>query len=363
MTCAYTEQLDKKIAILSDCFAPFFNGSLAVFASPAEHYRLRAEFKIWHDHEQGVCHYAMFEPGSNRKAYTITDFPPAALSINQAMPKLLAAINAEPLLRRKLFQIEFLSSSQGELLASLIYHKALDELWQAKAQQLAEQLSIHIIGRARGTKRLIGQDYVTQTIAINGREFTYRHSENAFTQPNGPVCAHMLEWADNQAKNIAEENSCDLLELYCGNGNFTLPLSRHFRQVLANEIAKTSVADAQLNMAYNQINNITLARMSSEELTQALSGVRVFRRLEGITLSDYQFGCVFVDPPRAGLDAATLDFIQQFPYIIYISCNHRTLSENLLQLHRTHVVTAAALFDQFPFTEHIEAGVVLKQRS
>jgi tRNA (uracil-5-)-methyltransferase len=362
MTCAYTEQLDKKIHILKDCFAPYFNGAMAVFASPAEHYRLRAEFKIWHDHEQGLCHYAMFEPGSNRKTYTITDFRPAALSINQVMPRLLAAINAQPLLRRKLFQIEFLSSSQGELLASLIYHKPLDNQWQAEAQALAEQLSLHIIGRARGTKRLTGQDYVTQTIAINGREFTYRHSENAFTQPNGPVSALMLEWADNQAKIIAEEKNCDLLELYCGNGNFTLPLSAHFSRVLANEIAKTSIADAQLNMARNQIDNITLARMSSEELTQALSGVRTFRRLEGIALSDYQFGCVFVDPPRAGLDAATLNFISQFPYIIYISCNHRSLSDNLVQLDGTHTVTAAALFDQFPFTEHIEAGVVLKQR-
>jgi tRNA (uracil-5-)-methyltransferase len=362
MTTAYTEQLDKKITTLTDHLAPFYTGRLAVFASPPEHYRLRAEFKIWHDHEQGICQYAMFEPGSNRKAYTITNFPAASLSINQTMPKLLDAINAEPLLRRKLFQVEFLSSSQGEVLASLIYHKALNNDWQEKAQQLAEQLNLHIIGRARGSKRLIGQDYVTQTIAINGQQFIYRHSENSFTQPNGPVCAHMLEWADAQAKTIAAEKCCDLLELYCGNGNFTLPLARHFRRVLANEIAKTSIADAQINMARNQIENITLARMSSEELTQALSGVRVFRRLEGIALDEFNFGCVFVDPPRAGLDEATLNFISQFPYIIYISCNHRTLSENLIQLDRTHIVTKAALFDQFPFTEHIEAGVVLKQR-
>ncbi|RYZ86388.1 MAG: tRNA (uridine(54)-C5)-methyltransferase TrmA, partial [Moraxellaceae bacterium] len=123
-----------------------------------------------------------------------------------------------------------------------------------------------------------------------------------------------------------------------------------------------SVADAQINMVYNNIENITLARMSSEELTQALNGVRAFRRLEGVTLGDYSFDCVFVDPPRAGLDAATLNFISQFPYIIYISCNHHTLSDNLLQLSQSHTVTDAALFDQFPFTDHIEVGVVLKRR-
>jgi tRNA (uracil-5-)-methyltransferase len=363
MNIAYNDQLNAKITALSLSLTPFFSQSLEVYASPPEHYRMRAEFKIWHNAEHGQCHYAMFEPGSNHKTYAVEQFPAASLSINQAMPQLLAAINAEPLLRHKLFQMEFLSSTQGELLVSLIYHKALNDEWQEKAQQLAKHCNINLIGRARGTKRQIGQDYVTQKFTINGQEFIYRHSENSFTQPNGPVCAQMLTWADQQARSIAQAQGGDLLELYCGNGNFTLPLSRHFRSVLANEIAKISVADAQINMAQNSINNITLARMSSEELTQALSGVREFKRLEGVALADYRFGCVFVDPPRAGLDEATLTFISQFPYIIYISCNHHTLSENLIQLTQTHTITEAALFDQFPFTEHIEAGVVLKRHA
>ncbi|HEY6529359.1 MAG TPA: tRNA (uridine(54)-C5)-methyltransferase TrmA [Cellvibrionaceae bacterium] len=363
MNSAYNDQLNTKINTLSKSLAPFFKQPVEIYPSPPEHYRMRAEFKIWHDHEAGICHYAMFEPGSNRKAYTIEQFGAASLSINQMMPKLLEAINAEPILRRKLFQIEFLSSTQGELLVSLIYHTALNEAWQEKAELLAKHCTINLIGRARGLKRQIGKDYVTQRFSVNGREFTYRHSENSFTQPNAPVCEQMLAWADRHAGIIVGSQGDDLLELYCGNGNFTLPLSQHFRKVLANEIAKTSVADAQINMAYNNIENITLARMSSEELTQALNGVRAFRRLEGITLTDYSFGCVFVDPPRAGLDTATLEFISQFPFIIYISCNHHTLSENLQQLSQSHSVTEAALFDQFPFTDHIEVGVVLKRRA
>ncbi|RYZ91481.1 MAG: tRNA (uridine(54)-C5)-methyltransferase TrmA, partial [Moraxellaceae bacterium] len=160
MNSAYTDQLNTKINTLSTSLAPFLNHSFEIYPSPPEHYRMRAEFKIWHDHEAGVCHYAMFEPGSNRKAYTIDQFAPASLTINQAMPRLLAAINAEPLLRRKLFQIEFLSSTQGELLVSLIYHTALSDAWQEKAEQLAEHCAINLIGRARGLKRQIGQDYV-----------------------------------------------------------------------------------------------------------------------------------------------------------------------------------------------------------
>lgn len=368
MTDSYTQQLEAKTAHLSACLAPFYNQPLQVFASPPEHYRMRAEFKIWQDFANQTCQYAMYEAGSNRQAYTLAQFAPASLIINQTMPKLLAAINQQPQLRHKLFQIEFLSSTQGELLASLIYHKSLDDQWQMLAQQLAQDLNIHLVGRSRGAKRIIGQDFVTQIFTVNGRDYIYRHSENAFTQPNGPVCAHMLNWADQQAQVIAAEyknadNPCDLLELYCGSGNFTLPLARHFRKVLANEIAKISVADAHINIARNCIDNITIARMSSEELTQALNGSRQFRRLENVVLADYHFGCVFVDPPRAGLDDETLAFISQFANIIYISCNHQTLGENLLKLNTTHLITQAALFDQFPFTEHIEAGVVLKRRA
>ncbi len=363
MNSPYQQQLASKINQLTQQLEPFFQQSIEVFPSPEEHYRMRAEFKIWQDFDRGTCQYAMYEPGSNRTAYTLETFPAASAAINGAMPALMAAINGDEVLRRKLFQIEFLSSTQGEVLASLIYHRSLDDAWQVKAQALAQALNIHIIGRARGSKRVLSQDYVEQSFIINGREFTYRHSENSFTQPNGPVCAQMLNWADAKARQITHNQSSDLLELYCGNGNFTLPLAQHFNKVLANEIAKISTQDAKHNMARNQITNITLARMSSEELTQALSGAREFRRLEGINLRDYNFGCVFVDPPRAGLDAATLNFISQFPYIIYISCNHHTLGENLLQLHNTHRVLEAALFDQFPFTDHIEAGVVLQRRA
>ena len=61
----------------------------------------------------------------------------------------------------------------------------------------------------------------------------------------------------------------DLLELYCGNGNFTLPLATRVRKVLATEISKSSVNAALANLADNGVDNVTLVRLSAEELTQA----------------------------------------------------------------------------------------------
>jgi tRNA/tmRNA/rRNA uracil-C5-methylase (TrmA/RlmC/RlmD family) len=68
-----------------------------------------------------------------------------------------------------------------------------------------------------------------------------------------------------------------LLELYCGNGNFSLALARNFDRVLATEIAKPSVAAAQYNIAANHIDNVQIIRMAAEEFTHAPAPARSYR--------------------------------------------------------------------------------------
>ena len=134
------------------------------------------------------------------------------------------------------------------------------------------------------------------------------------------------------------------------------------RKVLATEISKSSVNAALANLADNGVDNVTLVRLSAEELTQALNEVRPFRRLQGIDLPSYNFGTVFVDPPRAGMDPDTCELTRRFERILYLSCNPETLAENIAQLHDTHKIVRCALFDQFPFTHHMESGVLLERR-
>ena len=230
--------------------------------------------------------------------------------------------------------------------------------WAQMTSALAAELNVSLIGRARGQRVVIGRDYAEETLSVAGRSFRYRQPEGAFTQPNGEVCQKMLNWAYE----VMGERNDDLLELYCGNGNFTLPLATRARRALATEISKSSVNAALHNLADNGISNTTLVRLSAEELTQALNGVRPFRRLAGVDLPSYEFGTVFVDPPRAGMDDDTCRLVQRFPRILYISCNPETLAQNLTLLSETHKVTRAALFDQFPYTHHMESGVLLERR-
>ncbi|MCO7537687.1 MULTISPECIES: tRNA (uridine(54)-C5)-methyltransferase TrmA [Pseudomonas] len=353
---SYTTQLDAKVARLRELLAPFGAPEPAVFDSPREHYRLRAEFRLWR--EDGQRHYAMFAPGEKHKAILIEDFPIASQRINALMPRLKAAWQASEELGNRLFQVEFLTTLAGDAMVTLCYHRPLDEAWETAARQLAEDLGASIIGRSKGKRLVIGRDYAVEKLEVAGRVFSYRQPEGAFTQPNGAVNQKMLSWAFE----AMGERKDDLLELYCGNGNFTLPLATRVRQVLATEISKTSVNAALSNLDENAVDNVRLVRLSAEELTQALNEVRPFRRLEGIDLKSYEFGTVFVDPPRAGMDPDTCELTRRFERILYISCNPETLAANIAQLQDTHRIERCALFDQFPYTHHMESGVLLVRR-
>lgn len=352
----YQAQLDQKVDKIKTAFDHFNLPEIEVFASPSSHYRLRAEFKIWH--EDGRAHYAMFEPGERKRPFIIDSFPVASHKINELMPLLLTAINEQPILRQRLFQMEFLTTLSGDALVSLIYHKKLDDDWEDAARALAQSLNLAMVGRSRKQKRVIGRDFVLEELQVGATTFRYQQVETGFTQPNGRVCEKMLTWAVEKSRGF----SGDLLELYCGNGNFTLPLSQNFDRVLATELAKSSLASARYNQTLNNVENLTLVRMSSEDFSQALDKVRPFNRLKDIDLDSYRFSTIFVDPPRAGLDDHTTAVTQRFDNIMYVSCNPETLRHNLASITQSHEITHFAVFDQFPYTPHLECGVILKQR-
>lgn len=352
----YPQLLAAKAARVQDLLAPFGGPDAEIVASPGSGFRMRAEFRVWHDGDD--LDYVMFRRGEPATPVPVTYFPIACERIQQLMPKLLASLRDDSELRRKLFQVEFLSTLAGDTLVTLVYHRRLEEAWRARATALATDLGIALVGRSRKQKEVIGRDFVTERLHIDGRDYHYRQYEQAFTQPNAEVNMRMIEWACRAAAPLGG----DLLELYCGNGNFTLPLARHFDQVIATELAKTSIRAAQWNLEANNVDNVQMIRLAAEEVTQAINGERVFRRLAGLPkpLAEYRLNTVFVDPPRAGLDPATTSMVQRFPTILYVSCNPETLAANLSVLSQTHRVEALSLFDQFPYTDHMECGVLLQ---
>jgi tRNA (uracil-5-)-methyltransferase len=355
---SYDEQLDFKLKREKDRFSNFTSMDFDLIKSSDKNFRNRAEFRIWWEKD---------ENGNEILSYAMNDFKKNILKIDscqivsphiqEIMPKLLDLLMEDLILSYKLFSVEFLTSSTNDMLVTLIYHKKLDEQWNELAKQIEEKLNIKVMGRSRKQKIILSSESINETLTINNQEFKFAYQEGGFTQPNTSVNIQMIEWVLNNIEN----SSKDLCELYCGGGNFTIPLSTKFNKVLATEISKTSIKSALKNCELNNISNIGFIRMSAEEFVQGLQEVRVFNRLKDINLKDYNFDTIFMDPPRAGLDDTTRALAKDFEQIIYISCNPETLHRDLIELTKTHEIVRFALFDQFAYTNHIESGVILKK--
>jgi tRNA (uracil-5-)-methyltransferase len=347
----YNSQLDNKIVLNKKRFEKYYSGEFYVASSPEQNYRFRSEFKLWHvDNE---IHYAMNHKDKNG-VVLIDECPQVNIYIFELMPKLLKVIKDKKI-EFKLFGLDFLSSSSGEIVVSFLYHRKLDDAWEVLAKEISQELGIYIIGRSRKQKVIVGQDYIIEHLNVNGEVYRSKHIENSFTQPNARVNEKMIEWTQ---KDLLDTQS-DLLELYCGAGNFTIPFAKKFNKILATEISKSSINAAKENMLLNSVTNIEFVRMSVEDFTQALDGVREFRRMKDIDLNSYDIKTIFVDPPRSGMGKESSEFASRYKNIIYISCNPETLLKDLDILSKTHKIVDMAIFDQFPYTHHVEMGVKL----
>jgi tRNA (uracil-5-)-methyltransferase len=352
----YEDQLTVKSKRLTDLLADWEHPELEVFRSETHFYRMRAEFRYWHEGDRSF--YAMFAPEDRRKPIEVTTFPVASELINDLMGKVNDAVHQDEELRHKLFQVEFLTTTSGDALITLIYHRQLGDEWQERAKFWQAQWGFPVIGRARKLRLVMDRDYVQESLTIAGQSFKFRQYENGFTQPNAGVCQHMVSWAVKHTQGTTDK---DLMEMYCGNGNFSIPMAQNFRKALGTEISRTSVNSAQENIELNQVPNLKIARMASEDLSNCWLKGQKSRRFDEFEIDSYDFDTVLVDPPRAGLDETTVELLKRFRRIVYVSCNPDTMIENIAALKGEYEISACALFDQFPYTHHMEAGVVLER--
>ncbi len=130
--------------------APFAAPVPEVFRSPVSHYRMRAEFRLWHDGDD--LYHIIFDQ-QTKSRIRVDTFPAASELINQLMPAMLDGVRHNPVLRHKLFQIDYLTTMSNRAIVSLLYHKKLDDEWRQHAEALrdalrAQNLNVQLIGRA-----------------------------------------------------------------------------------------------------------------------------------------------------------------------------------------------------------------------
>ncbi len=197
-------------------------------------------------------------------------------------------------------------------------------------------------------KVLYGRGYIEDRLC----GLTFRVSASSFFQVN-PV---MTEKLYNKALEYAGLTGSELvLDAYCGVGTIGLIASRRAGQVIGVELNKDAINDAITGAKNNKIKNI---RFYAADATRWMDSY--------IKGGGSAFDTIFMDPPRAG---STISFIRGATRlspkkIVYISCNPKTLARDVKEFkkHGYNIVKARA-FDCFPFTEHVEACVLLEKTS
>jgi 23S rRNA (uracil1939-C5)-methyltransferase len=250
-------------------------------------------------------------------------------------------INAKRLLKNT--DASELHICRGDVSLALIKvpHSTRHE-WKNISKDLLDAGFAGVRVEAEGKKPLhFGADKLI--LDLNG--IKYSVSAESFFQANWSLNRALVDVVLEGLEPLAGKA---VLDLYAGAGNFSLPVSRLARKVVAVEEGRSSVMDGKENVKLNGISNCESVR----------SGVDGFNVRE-------KFDAVILDPPRAGItDAGIGKILSMTPEkIAYVSCNPATFARDLNRFQKDYKVESLRMVDFFPQTYHIEAFALLTRRS
>jgi 23S rRNA (uracil1939-C5)-methyltransferase len=179
------------------------------------------------------------------------------------------------------------------------------------------------------------------------RPMELRFGRGGFSQVNYPQNLRLIQCVFEMAELTGTER---VLDLYCGNGNISVPIAPFAGQLLGIEGYAPSIDDARANAQANGVHNATFQVSDA-----ALAVGRLAARGE-------RFDLVILDPPRSGAEAAG-EIARLAPKsIIYVSCDPPTLSRDLAHLgEQGYRVVGSQPVDMFPQTYHLESVTLLKR--
>jgi len=146
------------------------------------------------------------------------------------------------------------------------------------------------------------------------------------------------------------DGSENVLDLFCGMGNFSLPVARRAGRVVGVEDYAPSIDRARMNATANNISNV--------EFYAADAAVIMARYQAADDLN-----LVVLDPPRTGNYQTSRELLKVRPeQILYVSCDPATLVRDLIPLvNGGYAVVSSQPFDLFPQTWHIESITLLQR--
>lgn len=191
------------------------------------------------------------------------------------------------------------------------------------------------------------ENYLSYSLPEYTIRFEFQPTD--FTQINASLnqlmVAQALEWMDLQAED-------SVLDLFCGLGNFSLPMSKFCANVMGIEGSKEMVARALRNAEKNQLSNLNFYAANLDDVEE------IKQKLQG------SFSKVLIDPPRSG----ALEIVKHIELItpqriVYVSCNPVTLARDtdILVNQKGYVLKKAGVLDMFPHTAHVESMALFEK--
>ena len=247
---------------------------------------------------------------------------------------------------RQLGHVELVQADNGPLMV-LRHTAALPAADKEKLERFSQShgLSLYLAPQSEILEHIRGE---APWYTSDGLRLVF--SPRDFIQVNDGVNQLMvrtaLEWLDIQPQDR-------VLDLFCGMGNFTLPLAKRAAQVVGVEGVPALVAKGQENAALNGLHNVTFFHENLEEDVTRQAWAK--------------HGCdkVLLDPARAGAAGVMLHIIKLAPRrVVYVSCNPATLARDSdVLLQAGYTIQRLAMLDMFPHTGHLESMVLFEHKN
>ncbi len=191
---------------------------------------------------------------------------------------------------------------------------------------------------------LYGEGTINDTID----DLAFTISPETFFQIN-PVQTEKLYKTAIEYADISKDDIC--FDIYCGIGTISLMAAKQARKVYGVEIVEQSIINARENAKNNDINNVEFFAGKAEQIVPKLYKQSI------------KADIVIVDPPRKGCEKEVIDtIINMAPKkVVYVSCNPSTLARDVKLLESGGFrLQKIQPVDQFPWTEHVECVILMR---
>jgi 23S rRNA (uracil1939-C5)-methyltransferase len=323
---------------------------LAPLLGPQWAYRRRARLGVKYVHKKGRVLAGFRE---RHKPYLADIQRCEILVLPQAnLAGELAALAESLSIRDKLPQVEVAAGdAHTALVLRVMEPPTASDLQKLSEFGAAKGVQIFLQSGGLDTVRPLHEGYPPLSYAVDDGRVVVEFGPVDFIQVNREVNAGMVGAAIRLLQPTPKD---ELLDLFCGLGNFTLPLARRSHRALGVEGDQALVAKARGNAARNAIGN---AEFTAENL---------FEPAKFGAWSKQHYDLVLLDPPRAGAAELLPCMLAWQPRrVVYISCHPGSLARDAGILVRDlgFTLTDAGVMDMFPHTTHVESIAVFERRA